>query len=106
MKCECSTSDRLGRPGLVREACCSLSPTTRKQTPAALTAPSRRVTCLVSGRDARAALGDGGRVPSQLRVERLGVVPYAPMLALQQERHAEVVAGGDETLFLLEHTPV
>lgn len=43
----------------------------------------------------------------QLRVERMGCVAYAPMLALQEARHAEVAAGsGVETLFLLEHEPV
>lgn len=42
-----------------------------------------------------------------LRVERLGRVPYAPMLALQEARHAAVAAGDvDDTLFLLEHPKV
>jgi lipoyl(octanoyl) transferase len=42
-----------------------------------------------------------------LRIERLGRVAYGPMLALQEQRHAEVVAGtADDTLFLLEHEPV
>ncbi len=41
------------------------------------------------------------------RVERLGRIAYAPMLELQQRRHAEVADGADlETLFLLEHEPV
>lgn len=40
-------------------------------------------------------------------VERMGMVAYAPMLALQKARHAAVLAGtSSETLFLLEHTPV
>lgn len=40
-------------------------------------------------------------------VERLGLVPYEPVLALQRQRHAEVVAGeAEETLFLLQHEPV
>lgn len=42
-----------------------------------------------------------------LTVERMGRVPYAPMLALQQQRWAEVEAGNAlDTLFLLEHEPV
>ncbi|MEE8410690.1 MAG: lipoyl(octanoyl) transferase LipB [Myxococcota bacterium] len=42
-----------------------------------------------------------------LRVERMGRVGYGPMLALQEERHAEVCDGTrDDTLFLLEHEPV
>ena len=43
----------------------------------------------------------------QARLEKLGIVPYGPMLALQEARHAEVVSGAcDDTLFLLEHEPV
>ena len=43
----------------------------------------------------------------KLRVERLGKVPYGPMLALQEARHAQVAAGVcDDTLFLLEHEAV
>jgi lipoyl(octanoyl) transferase len=42
-----------------------------------------------------------------LRLERMGRVAYGPMLALQERRHAELVAGAsDDTLFLLEHEPV
>ncbi|MBI5509480.1 MAG: lipoyl(octanoyl) transferase LipB [Deltaproteobacteria bacterium] len=42
-----------------------------------------------------------------LQVERLGRVPYGPMLALQEARHAEIVNGAAaDTLFLLEHQPV
>lgn len=42
-----------------------------------------------------------------LQLERLGRVPYGPMLALQEQRHAEVQAGTHaDTLFLLEHQPV
>ncbi len=42
-----------------------------------------------------------------LRVERMGRVPYGPMLALQRRRHHEVLDGeSDDTLFLLEHEPV
>lgn len=46
-------------------------------------------------------------VDRPLRVERMGCVAYAPMLALQEQRHADVLAGAmDDTLFLLEHFPV
>ena len=50
----------------------------------------------------------GNQKPSRpLRVERLGRVPYGPMLALQEARHAAVADGlADDTLFLLEHDPV
>lgn len=42
-----------------------------------------------------------------LRVERMGRVAYAPMHALQEQRHAQVRDGTqDDTLFLLEHEPV
>ena len=42
-----------------------------------------------------------------LQVQRLGCVPYGPTLELQKERHREVVEGvSDDTLLLLEHTPV
>jgi len=42
----------------------------------------------------------------RLRIEILGEVPYRPMLALQRQRHAEVIGGADDTLFLLEHPAV
>lgn len=42
-----------------------------------------------------------------LTIERLGRMAYAPALALQEARHAALIAGrGEETLFLLEHEPV
>lgn len=42
-----------------------------------------------------------------LRVERMGRIGYGPMLALQEERHADVSQRrADDTLFLLEHDPV
>lgn len=42
-----------------------------------------------------------------LRVERMGVVPYEPMLARQDARRSEILAGtADDTLFLLEHERV
>ncbi|MEK7703782.1 MAG: lipoyl(octanoyl) transferase LipB [Myxococcota bacterium] len=45
--------------------------------------------------------------PFPLRIEVMGRVPYRPMLALQEQRHAEVKAGvAEDTLFLLEHEPV
>lgn len=46
-------------------------------------------------------------VSRRLQVERMGRVPYGPMLALQEARHEAVADGrGAETLFLLEHEPV
>ena len=39
-------------------------------------------------------------------VERLGLVPYEAAWRLQQERHADVVAGGEDVALLLEHPPV
>ncbi|WP_029894313.1 lipoyl(octanoyl) transferase LipB [Desulfohalovibrio reitneri] len=41
-----------------------------------------------------------------MRIEDLGLISYADALARQKERLAEVEAGGEETLFLLEHQPV
>jgi lipoyl(octanoyl) transferase len=41
-----------------------------------------------------------------LRVENFGQVAYRPMLQLQRARHAEVIHGADDSLFLLEHSPV
>lgn len=42
-----------------------------------------------------------------LRLERMGRIGYAPMLALQERRHDEVAeARADDTLFLLEHEAV
>ncbi len=50
---------------------------------------------------------DERRDRGRLRLERLGVVPYEPMLALQRQRHAEVRAGEcSDTLFLLQHEAV
>src|SRR5262249_35743391 len=43
----------------------------------------------------------------KLRVVRVGRIGYASMLALQEQRHAAVLADeSDDTLFLLEHDPV
>ncbi len=43
----------------------------------------------------------------KLRVERMGRIGYTPMLALQEARHAAVLADTEpDTLFLLEHDPV
>src|SRR5262245_27838438 len=36
----------------------------------------------------------------------LGVLPYGQAWAIQEEVHANVVAGGSETLLLVEHPPV
>ena len=41
-----------------------------------------------------------------MRFERLGTVPYEQAWALQRARHAEVVAGGEDVVLLLEHPPV
>ena len=41
-----------------------------------------------------------------MRFERLGTVPYDVAWALQRTRHAEVVAGGEDVVLLLEHPPV
>jgi lipoyl(octanoyl) transferase len=42
----------------------------------------------------------------RLRAEWLGRIDYDRALALQSEAAAQVAAGGDERLFLLEHEPV
>jgi lipoyl(octanoyl) transferase len=43
----------------------------------------------------------------QLQVERMGRIGYTAMLALQEARHAAVLADTEpDTLFLLEHDPV
>lgn len=43
----------------------------------------------------------------KLHVERMGRIGYTPMLALQEARHAAVLADtSPDTLFLLEHDPV
>jgi lipoyl(octanoyl) transferase len=46
------------------------------------------------------------RKASVLSARWLGRIPYADALALQRRAADEVKAGGDETLFLLEHEPV
>ena len=47
---------------------------------------------------------DGRRL---LKVERVGRIAYAPMLAQQERKHASVLADeSHDTLFLLEHEPV
>jgi lipoyl(octanoyl) transferase len=43
---------------------------------------------------------------SALRVLRAGTVDYESALARQRELHAEVVAGADDVVLLLEHPPV
>ena len=43
----------------------------------------------------------------QLQVERMGLVPYGPMLALQEQRQQQIAAGErSDTLFLLQHHAV
>jgi len=45
--------------------------------------------------------------PPPLRIECIEKIAYAPMLELQEQRHAQVYAENcHDTLFLLEHTPV
>jgi len=39
-------------------------------------------------------------------VQDLNLIPYRDAWALQESAHAQALAGGEETLFLLEHTPV
>ena len=41
-----------------------------------------------------------------MQLRRLGTVPYDQAWALQRAVHAEVVAGGDDVVLLLEHPPV
>jgi len=41
-----------------------------------------------------------------MHVQDLGTMPYREAWALQQQMHAEVVAGGQERLLLVEHPPV
>ena len=41
-----------------------------------------------------------------MRVIDLGTVPYRDAWAAQERAHAEVIAGGDEQLLLVEHPPV
>jgi lipoyl(octanoyl) transferase len=41
-----------------------------------------------------------------MRIRRLGVVPYDDAWRLQQQVHAEVVAGAEDVTLLLEHPPV
>ncbi len=43
---------------------------------------------------------------SQLRVEKPGTVPYEDAWAHQRALHAQVVAGADDVVMLLEHLPV
>jgi lipoyl(octanoyl) transferase len=41
-----------------------------------------------------------------VQIRRLAVVPYEEAWRLQQQVHAEVVAGGEDVTLLLEHPPV
>jgi lipoate-protein ligase B len=41
-----------------------------------------------------------------MQIRDLGLIPYRDAWAIQEELHAAVLAGGEEHLLLLEHTPV
>jgi lipoate-protein ligase B len=41
-----------------------------------------------------------------MHVEQLGTVPYRDAWAVQEQAHAEVLAGGEERILLVEHPPV
>lgn len=41
-----------------------------------------------------------------MRVTDLGTMPYRPAWDLQEQAHARVLAGGEEELLIVEHTPV
>src|SRR3954447_14569810 len=41
-----------------------------------------------------------------MRVEDLGTMPYRDAWAAQEAAHAEVLAGGEERVLLVEHPPV
>jgi lipoate-protein ligase B len=41
-----------------------------------------------------------------MRIHDLGLIPYRQAWQLQEELHAQTLAGGDEHLLLLEHPPV
>jgi lipoyl(octanoyl) transferase len=58
-----------------------------------------RVTVPVAGHPAR-------RTVVGVELRRLGRVPYAEAWDLQRTVHAEVAAGGDDVVLLLEHDPV
>lgn len=47
-----------------------------------------------------------GRSVAGVEFRRLGLVPYDDAWALQRQAHAEVVAGADDVVLLLEHPPV
>src|ERR1700674_469729 len=44
--------------------------------------------------------------PQPPLIRDLGLIPYRPAWTLQEEAHTGVAAGGRETIFLLEHSPV
>ena len=46
------------------------------------------------------------RSVADVEFRRLGLVPYDDAWALQRQAHAEVVAGADDVVLLLEHPPV
>src|SRR4051794_23666278 len=41
-----------------------------------------------------------------MRIDDLGLIPYRDAWKIQEEIHEQVLAGGEEALLLLEHTPV
>src|SRR4051794_38055903 len=41
-----------------------------------------------------------------MHIKDLGLIPYRDAWKIQEEIHAQVADGGEETLLLLEHTPV
>ena len=45
-------------------------------------------------------------VNAAIRIEDLGTMPYRDAWAVQESAHADVLAGGPERIFLVEHPPV
>jgi lipoate-protein ligase B len=45
-------------------------------------------------------------VNAAIRIEDLGTLPYRDAWAIQESAHADVLAGGHERIFLVEHPPV
>jgi lipoate-protein ligase B len=45
-------------------------------------------------------------VSAAIRIEDLGTMPYRDAWAVQEAAHAQVLAGGQERIFLVEHPPV
>jgi lipoyl(octanoyl) transferase len=51
-------------------------------------------------------LATRGRTIRLMRVDDLGTVSYRDAWAVQESAHAEVLTGGEERIFLVEHPPV